>query len=438
MSDSSNNITNKAWIRIFSELRLMDIIDSEGATAIAAKQIRSITNVEPHIIAKMDSRDSRPDFFKENDLSLLQAQDGGKYIIGRFDAFIDLDYTNPRIDVIRVAPSAYDINRPVNITRKPEAILTAFNHNMFEDIVVGEDSLKMVSFGRRCTGPLDYSIRMNDKKELYPVKVNNTQIELGGVFENINGVINVEARINQYPDFITQQLYYPFRVLSELTDKKIYNVLLTSSAGSIFTHIYEVKERSVYNSMVEIACNRFDFFEEISISDIKDILSKTCVEDEPSDTVFPQADSIDRIFQTIEITKANPGISAAGIGDKLGLTSRQGGYYSNAGIYLKLLVREKIGGSYHHMLSNFGTDILSKPWRDKNLMMVKAIAKHQAFNHFITLFIENQERPEKSDISNYLRNNIPKLGNDKRTADRRASTVLGWTNWVIQITAEEE
>lgn len=447
ISDNPEEIKTKidfAWEKIFSELNVLEKIEFDDVFIITAKQINELTGMQARILARMDSSDSRPIIFEDNNLCILQAGKRGSYVIGRFDAFTVPEYDKAR--EVRIIPdAAYKVNNPLKISREPDAILSAFNYGMFSDVLKAhgvESDLKMVSFGRRGCKPFDYNINLFDETGntiigTHNIEVNSTQMELDGVFEDPDSIIIVEAKQDKRTDFITRQLYYPYRALSELADKsekEIYNVFLTSSNGSIFAHVYKVDDKMSYNSMRQIDCVRYDFFEPISISDIKEIVNNVQIVDEKPDTIFPQADNMDRVFKTLEILSKNKGIGAVEIGEKMGLTGRQGGYYSNACLYLGLVDRVKSGAKYVYSLTDFGKELMKLPWKEKNLKMVEAISRHFVFNHFIRQYLDNQKRPDRAEITDWLSNNIDKLCADNGTPSRRASTVLGWIDWVIQIT----
>ena len=429
-----------AWEKIFSELNVLETIEKEDVFYLSASQIKTIGKREPRLMTRMESSEDRSSIFDTNDLTILQHENRGNYIIGKFDAFQPLDYSCPTINK-KVLPSwNSDINNPLHPNREPEAILNAFNYGMISDIVGSCDNeLKMVSFGRRGADPFSYSIKLKNRD--YPITINiaSTQMELDGVFENLNYVVNIEAKINQRPDFISRQLYYPYRALSELTDKPIINVFLTATVtGSIYAHVFKVKDKGDYNSMEPVDIIRYDFFEPISISDIREIMNGIQIVFEPTDIMFPQADSVDRLFQVLDIVKSQPGINATTIGEKMDLTGRQGAYYSAACVYLGLLKRARYGQTYKYRLTEYAKDMVEAPWKGRNMRMIEAMARHQVFYHFIKQYLDTQEAPTKKEITEWLGNNIDKLNCENGTPARRAGTVLGWINWVVQITTYDD
>ena len=47
--------------------------------------------------------------------------------------------------------------------------------------------------------------------------------------------------------------------------------------------------------------------------------------------------------------------------------------------------------------------------------------------------LETGSIPEKSEIAEWIRRNIPSLDASKRTPDRRAQTIRKWLEWVSDI-----
>ena len=425
---------DQMWENIFSELDILNTINKEDIFRIDTSQICKISNCELDALTKIRSSEDRCAIFNTNDLTVIQ-NGNNEYVIGNFDAYIPLEYQ--RIKTVKKTPDqSYEINTPLNIKKESDAILNAFNYNIFQDIL-DIDYLKMVDFGHHKTKQFSYSINLKGGKP-FIIDVPPTQINFGGVFESLDCVLNVEANINSCKDFFGKQIYYSYRALSEITNKPIYNILLTATTtGSICVHTYEVNKMDDYNSIKQVGVIKYDFFEPISITDVHKILDDVELIPEPN-IVFPQADSVDRIFQTIDIVKMQPGITAQEIGNKMNISGRQGGYYSAACVYLDLLHRRKHNQSYRYYLTDYAEKMSESSWKERNLMMIYAISRHLVFYHFIKECLDLQEPPSKKIIIEWLENNIDKLNRDSETTSRRANTVSEWVKWVIEITAQDD
>lgn len=430
---------DRAWNKIFSELDILEFIKKDDVFEITASEISNITKNDLNLMVKMESSEDRYEIFEHNDLTIIQ-QSNKQYLIGKFDAFMPLDYSG-HIKTTRLVPNQNsDINNPMILRKGSEVILNAYNYGLFSEVLnCSYNDLRMVSYGLHESSPFSYSIKIKNKEYPFSIAVPSTEIELSGVFESLDCVLNVKAVINQRPDFISRQLYLPYRVLSELTSKPVFNILLTAtSTGSIFAHVYRVNKKEDYNSMEQIDVVRYDFFEPISIADIREIMDNIQIVHEPSDIMFPQADSVDRLFQVINIVKSKPGITSIDIGKMMNLTERQGAYYSAACVYLGLLKRDRCGHSYKHRLTDYAKEMVESSWKQRNVMMIKAIARHLVFYHFIKQYLDSQKAPSKAEITEWLGNNIDKLNCANGTPARRAGTVLGWINWVVQITTYDD
>lgn len=252
---------DRAWNKIFSELDILEFIKKDDVFEITASEISNITKNDLNLMVKMESSEDRYEIFEHNDLTIIQ-QSNNQYLIGKFDAFLPLDYSG-HIKTTRLVPNQNsDIINPMILRKGSEVILNAYNYGLFSEVLnCSYNDLRMVSYGFHESSPFSYSIKIKNKEYPFNIAVPSTEIELGGVFESLDCVLNVKAVINQRPDFISRQLYLPYRVLSEFTSKPVFNILLTAtSTGSIFAHVYRVNKKEDYNSMEQIDVVRYDFF----------------------------------------------------------------------------------------------------------------------------------------------------------------------------------
>jgi hypothetical protein len=178
---------------------------------------------------------------------------------------------------------------------------------------------------------------------------------------------------------------------------------------------------------------RFDFFEEISLDEISNIVRHAKITDEPAGIPFPQADSMQKIIDAMELISHYPGITDGDLAYKMAIVNRQGGYYSNACKYLGLIERDRTGGSYKNSLSRKGKEIQSMPLKMRMLEIIKLIARHETFNRFINEYLEQGNLPKKEDVAAHLVDSIDKMNPGTDTPNRRASTVVSWIDWVMSV-----
>ena len=74
--------------------------------------------------------------------------------------------------------------------------------------------------------------------------------------------------------------------------------------------------------------------------------------------------------------------------------------------------------------------------RDRQKEFVKLIISHKAFKETLKLHLDNGEIPDKETIVEIMKlSKLHNVGSDT-TYFRRASTIIGWTNWIINQTEE--
>lgn len=443
LSDQSEyNLRRKndnAWREVFRGCHVLDQIDESGKCCLKAEELKRYGNREPRLMAKIESKYNIPSVLKEHKLCILPYEARGNYIIGHFDAFIDIDYSPGRCEPEPIhVEQIYDTLNPYSISKEPSAILSAFNYGILGRITGDHDTeLRMTNFGRESTAEFEYRIGNVLGGEPYEIHVNGSQLEMDGVFESDDCIINIEAKIGTRDDFLARQLYYPYRLIENKTDKDILNVFLTYSGGSIFTHAYKIDEPDNYNSFRLVESRRFDFFEEISISEVSDIVRHVRITDEPVGIPFPQADSMQKIIDAMELINRYPFITDGDLAYKMAIDKRQGGYYSNACKYLGLIERVRTGSSYENCLSRKGKEILNMPLKMRMLEVIRLIARHDIFNHFLNEYLEQSSLPKREDVVDYLINNIDKMNSDSVTPNRRASTVISWIGWILDACSTE-
>lgn len=419
----------KAWELVFDAYPQICRIDGSDAFELNSKNLKTIGKREPRLMAKIESRETLPEIFRKNNLCILPNKSRGSYTIGHFDAFEQLDYTGIKEESIPIADHRYDTLNPCSITKEPSLILSAFNYGIL-DRIADDQQVKMTNFGRESTPEFEFTIdNIVDRANPYTIEVNRSQLEMDGVFESEDYVINIEAKMVQRSNFLARQLYYPFRLLNTQTEKKILNVFMTySESGSVCTHVYSIQDDNCYNSFNLISAVKYNFFEELSIREISGIIYSTEVVDDRFDCIFPQADSMDKIFDAIRIISSNPGIIDFDLAYTMSVTGRQGGYYGNACEYLGLTYRVRDRNVFRNHISPLGKSILESDLKSRNMLMIRCIVRHRIFNVFARQQLEC-DSIDKAEIAKWIGEHYKV--NDSSTSNRRSSTVKRWIDWIF-------
>ena len=417
-----------AWTRLISECDILDTVTRDGIAPVTAEQMKSIGKREPRLMAKIENRDSMPSILRKNRLCVLPVKSRGNYAIGHFDAFLDTDYTDITVERLAVNRK-FEMLDPFSIHKEPSVILTAFNYGILSKIVGQE--VAMTNFGRESSDSFSYSIDDLDDSTTHVLEVDGSQMEMDGVFESEDCIINIEAKMGIRDSFLARQLYYPYRMMEKRCSKHIINVFMTYTPGSIYLHTYDVSDPFRYNSFVETGRYRFDLYDHVNPNDILAAVKNTNPAPEPN-LPFPQADSMQKVFESLEIMSSQPGITDADLAYRLSVDVRQGGYYGNACGYLGLSYRVREGGRIVNRLTDDGLKMMTLDMQDRILLMTKLMAKRGIFHRFIPEVIETGTLPEKPEIAEWIRNNISSMDPDKGTPDRRAGTIRTWLAWILK------
>ncbi|MDR1562203.1 MAG: transcriptional regulator [Dysgonamonadaceae bacterium] len=426
MSKSKNDI---AWEQIFEKHRILDKIESKGSASISSVDINKYR--EARLMTKFDHRSQLPKLFIDNNLSILPTS-RGTYEIGTFETFCD--FNNEEVEVTPIDfPTFLESIDYKDITSEATAINCAFVSKILHDFT-NEDSLLPTVSGRMSSSLFDFKI--NSGKGLFKVKVGNSQIEIDGGYEGDNSLSLIEAKNYISDDFLIRQLYYPYRLWNNKITKQVRPIFLTYTNGIFHLREYEFVDSELYNSIRLVQHKKYAVQEgAINLEAIQNILDSIKTVKEP-ELPFPQADSFERVINLCELLKQRGFLSKDEITQNYDFDSRQTDYYSNAAKYLGLIENAQEGSQIGCVLTKLGFHIFSLPIIERQLEFVKLILSHTAFKNTLTLYFNKGNTPSRYEVVEIMKSSKLYNIDSKQTYRRRASTVLSWTNWVLELIEE--
>ncbi len=206
------------------------------------------------------------------------------------------------------------------------------------------------------------------------------------------------------------------------------------SNGIFSLYEYEFQEPRNYNSLVLVKHRNYSVEAvEIDLEDILDVLSRVNDILEP-EIPFPQADSFKRVINLCELLAENE-MTREEITLNYAFDPRQTNYYTDAGRYLGLIHKEKVSENRIPVfsLTEEGRRILALKYKARQLKFVELILRHSVFKKTLEKHLEYGEMPPRNEIVNIMKNsNLYKVEADS-TYERRASTVSGWINWILEL-----
>lgn len=423
MSKSKNDL---AWEKIFDKHKILDKILKEGHVEITATKINEFR--EARLMTKFDHKSQLPKLFSDNKLSILPTSRGG-YVIGEFETFCDFNTDDIEVSPIEF-PTFLESLDYRDITSESTAINCAFVSKILHDFTEEENLLPTVS-GRMSSSSFNFGI--NSIKGLFTVNVGNSQVEIDGGYEGDNSLNLIEAKNYISDDFLVRQLYYPFKLWSGKIQKLVRPIFLTYSNGVFHLREYAFTNVNHYNSLVLVRHRKYVVQEgSFNLETLSQIIDTTKSTKEP-EIPFPQADSFERVVNLCELLKQKEFITKEEITQNYDFDSRQTDYYSNAGKYLGLIDtgRDSLTGQTGCFLTRKGKQIFNLNLIDRQKEFVKLIVSHSAFKHSLKLYLDNGEMPTKESIVEIMKRYRLYNVVSESTYFRRASTIAGWINWII-------
>ena len=423
MSKGKNDI---AWEILFNKYNIISEINEKGKFEITAKQINEVR--EARLMTKFDHKVNLPKIFADNKLSILPIT-RGSYIISKFEAYSKFEDTNS--EIVRVQfPDYIESIDYENISSEAMAINCAYVSGIIHDFIEDEGLVPTVN-GRMSSDLFSFNIKSNNGD--MNVEVKNSQIEIDGGYEGLKTLSLIEAKNSISDDFIIRQLYYPYRLWSNKVDKKVKPIFMVYSNGIYNLYEYEFKNKENYNSLVLVKQKNYTIENiDIEIKDIIDVFENTKIVDEPK-IPFPQANNFNRVINLCELLYKNE-MTKEEITVNYDFDPRQTNYYTDAGRYLGLINKKREKEGVKFFLTAEGKKVLSLKYRERQLKYVELIFKHKAFRECFNECLLSSEIPNKREVVKIMEESELYKIESPNTYERRASTVTGWVNWIVQLT----
>lgn len=415
---------DEAWEKLFEKYKILDKIKENGRFIISADQIKEFR--EPRLMTKFDHKINLPTLFEENNLSILPIS-RGDYIISSFSAYHPFEELSEEIEKVSI-PAYVQSLMPQFLVSESIALNCANACGILNDFLEDEALVPTVN-GRMSSGELYFNIDSAVGKQ--HIFVNNSQIEIDAAYEGVHYLSLFEAKRDLADDFLIRQLYYPFRVWSRRVTKTVKPIFLIFSNGSFHLYQYRFEDPNDYSSLKLIKQKNYTIATEINVADIANLLTVIPIVKE-SAISFPQADRFSRVVNLMELLKEKE-LTKQEITSKYSFDERQTNYYTDAGRYLEFIEKEHREGSIVFHLTMQGLHVMELGYRERQIALATQILKHKVFNETLRLHLQYGEMPERKKIVQIMKEaNLYNVGSES-TYDRRASTVIGWVNWILGI-----
>lgn len=249
--------SNESWKKIFNDYNILEHDFSKCPFEITASQIkiscqdfRSTVQKEVRILCKQDTRESRPEIFKENDLFLLPKKNGSYYIV-KGEGYVDIPKITTEIENYK---SKLDFKLESSMIGDSEmqhldlAYASSLVRTFMED-----DSLLLTIRGRKYTPGFTFNVG-NQK-----LSVESVQTEVDAGYEGRNKIVLIEAKNSDVTNTIIRQLYYPYRQWKQQTSKDVSLLFFDRDRNSDVYNIWQFKfeDENDYNSIKLVKSGRY-------------------------------------------------------------------------------------------------------------------------------------------------------------------------------------
>lgn len=240
--DESGN--SPSWQAIFDRYEIAAHDFNAAPFSISAGQIKracqhfeNTGQKEVRILCKQDTREARPQVFRDRGLFILPVKNG-EYVIVKGEGYIEVpDITSPLQDYRSEFP--FDLETSEIGDSEMQHLDRAYAMSLIRHFV-GDDSLVLTIRGRKYTPQFDFTVNG------FPISARSVQTEVDGGYEGASRVVLVEAKSGNATNTIIRQLYYPFRQWQNHTAKPV-STLFFQRTGNDEYHIWHFVFDDLYD-----------------------------------------------------------------------------------------------------------------------------------------------------------------------------------------------
>ena len=245
-----------SWRAIFERYEIDGHDFNAGPFHITADQIKEAcqhftrtSEKEVRILCKQDTRESRPQVFRDNGLFILPTLNGAFAII-KGEGYVDIpNITTPIQDYFSDFPFELETSRvgDSEMQHLDRAYALSLIRHFAED-----ESLVLTIRGRKYTPEFEFVTGE------FQIHVDGVQTEVDAGYEGENQVVLIEAKSGRAANTIIRQLYYPFRQWQNHTEKRV-STLFFQRTGDDVLHLWQFgfRDPNDYNSIRLLKSGRY-------------------------------------------------------------------------------------------------------------------------------------------------------------------------------------
>lgn len=241
--------TDQAWQQVFTARRLHEHDFAQAPAFLKATDFKSATgNLEPRIYCKQDTRESRPQVFKDRNLFILPAKNG-RYVIVQGEGYVDIPPVETTHEVY-VSKLDFTLDTSLVGSSEMQHLDFAYAASLVRTFL-NDDTLVLTIRGRKYTPEFKFRVGSHE------LQVESVQTEVDAGYEGRNQVVLFEAKAGNTRNTIIRQLYFPFRQWQQHTTKQVLTVFFEKSGDGYSFWEFGFRDALDYNSIYLLRSARF-------------------------------------------------------------------------------------------------------------------------------------------------------------------------------------
>lgn len=246
-----------SWQKIFEDIGGLSHDFDRSPLNVTARQIKNscqqfteTNEKEVRVLCKQDSREDRPDIFKDKGLFLLPIKNG-EYQIIKGEGYVDIE---PVVGETLVYRSKLDFDLETSKIGDSEMQHLDFAYaSSLIRTFMDDPSLVLTIRGRKYTPDIEFRVGN------HTISSKSVQTEVDAGYEGKDKIVLVEAKNSTTTNTIIRQLFYPYRQWQSITEKKVYTLFFEKSKSDDTYAIwkFEFLDQEDYNSINLVESKRF-------------------------------------------------------------------------------------------------------------------------------------------------------------------------------------
>lgn len=251
--------SSESWKKIFKD-NLLEQHDFDHAPYIlkaeeikqSCQEFKKTAEKEVRILCKQDTREDRPQVFRDKGLFILPKHNGTYYIV-KGEGYVDIpDITSPIQDYHKKLD--FELESSQVGDSEMQHLDYAYANSLIRTFME-DDSLVLTIRGRKYTPQFSFHVGS------FALTTESVQTEVDAGYEGRDKIVLIEAKNADNQNTIIRQLYYPFRQWQDRTSKKVYPLFfekrIIDNEKIFYIWQFEFIDKMDYNSIHLVKSGRY-------------------------------------------------------------------------------------------------------------------------------------------------------------------------------------